>query len=119
MSPIDSAAISISVAGLLIAPLISVGVFAIVRSRWTSAGRRAMFVCILTVLFVAAAATAGLSFKNVLLNVALFAVAYGAYCFLAVCCWGIRFLPLRIFALLCAAIPICAGYSRAQLAFLA
>jgi hypothetical protein len=118
MTPIDSAAISIAVAGLLIAPLIAVGVFAIVQSRWTSAGRRAMFVCILTIVFVAAAATAGLSFKKVLVNVALFAVAYGAYCFLVVCCWRVRLLPLRILVLLCGLIPVGLGYVTSTIGLL-
>jgi hypothetical protein len=118
MTPIDSAAISIAVAGLLIAPLIAVGVFAIVQSRWTSAGRRAMFVCILTIVFVAAAATAGLSFKKVLVNVALFGVAYGAYCFLVVCCWRVRLLPLRILVLLCGLIPVGLGYVTSTIGLL-
>ena len=49
-----------------------------------------------SVLFVAAAAMAlGFSFKNVLANFACLVIAYGAYCFLAVSCWRIRFWPLR------------------------
>jgi len=47
---------------------------------------------------------------NVILGCVCFVIAYGAYCFLAVSCWQIKFLPLRIPALLGAAIPICAGY---------
>ena len=52
----------------------------------------------------------GFSFKNTLANFAGFMVGYGAYCFLAASSWKIKQLPLRIVALLGAAIPICVGY---------
>jgi hypothetical protein len=110
MTPIDSAGISIATTGLLIGPLIALCVFAVIQSRWAFAARPVAIVCITTIIFIAVAASLGFSFRNVLLNIAFFAIAYGAYCFLANCCWRIRYLPLRIVALLCAAVPICAGY---------
>src|SRR5205823_4049965 len=96
--------------GLFAAPLIAVGVFASIRSRWPSAQRRIATICIFAIVVILGGAALGFSFKNVLLNFVCFVIAYGAYCFLAVSCWRIKFLPLRIPALLGAAIPICAGY---------
>jgi hypothetical protein len=110
MTPIDSAGISIAATGLLIGPLIALCVFAVIQSRWALAARPVAIVCIATIIFIAVAASLGFRFRNVLLNIAFFAIAYDAYCFLANCCWRIRYLPLRIVALLCAAVPICAGY---------
>jgi hypothetical protein len=110
MTAIDSVALDISWVGLFAAPLIAFILFAFVHKRWATVGRQAVIAGISTIAFIVAAAALGFSFKNVLFNFAFFAIAYGAYCFLAACCWRIRFLPLRILALLCAAIPICAGY---------
>ncbi len=110
MTAIDLAGVSISAAGLAGAPLIAFIVFAFVNSRWASVGRVTVIICILTITFVTLAAVLGFSFKNVLLNFVSFAIAYGAYCFLAICCWRIAFLPLRILAVFCTAIPVCLGY---------
>ena len=86
------------------APLLAIGAFASIQSRWVSAQGRIFVICVFTIVIVLGAAVLGFSFKNVLLNFACFVLAYATYCFLAVSCWRIRFLPLRILALLCSAL---------------
>jgi hypothetical protein len=110
MTPIDSAGVSIATTGLLIGPLIALCTFAVIQSLWPFALRPVAIVCIATIIFIAVTTSFGFSLRNVLLNIASFAVAYGAYCFLAACCWRIRSLPLRILALVFVVIPICVGY---------
>src|SRR4051812_24635654 len=106
MNAIDSAAVTISSVGLFAAPLLALAAFASIQSRWPSAQRRILIICIFTIVAVLGAAALGFSFKNVLANFAFFVIAYAAFCFVAVSCWRTGFLPLRVLALLCAAIPI-------------
>ena len=103
-------AVLIVAIGLVAAPLIAFASFASTRGRWVSSQRPMAIACGSVLLVIAGVATLGFSFKSVLANFTSFVVAYGAYCFLAVSCWRIRFWPLRALALLCAAIPILAGY---------
>ena len=66
--------------------------------------------CASVLVFIVTAAALGFSFKDVLSNFVAFMIAYAAYCFLAVSCWRIPSLFVRIPALILAAIPIALGY---------
>jgi hypothetical protein len=104
------AAYLITEIGLFAAPLVAFGAFAAIQSRWISRQPTVAAVCVSVVVFVLGAAALGLSFKDPLANFVVFTIAYAAYCLLAVLCWRIPSLFIRIPALLLAAIPICFGY---------
>jgi hypothetical protein len=90
--------------------LVAFGAFAAIQSRWTSRQPTIAVVCASVLVFVLGAAALGFSFKDPLPNFVAFTIAYAAYCLLAVFCWRIPSLFIRIPALLLAAIPICFGY---------
>jgi hypothetical protein len=110
MQDLTMAAYLITAISLFAAPLVAFGAFAAIQSRWSSRQARIAAVCAAVLVFLLGAAALGFSFKDVLSNFVAFMVAYAAYCLLAVFCWRIPFLFIRIPALLLAAIPICFGY---------
>jgi hypothetical protein len=96
------AAYLITAIGLFAAPLVAFGAFAAIQSRWTSRQPTIAAVCASVLVFVLGAAALGFSFKDPLPNFVAFMIAYAAYCLLAVFCWRIPSLFIRIPALLLA-----------------
>jgi len=103
-------AIALTTAGLLAAPLIAIAAFVVIRWQRPAWLRQLAIGAAAILLILIVAAALGFSFENTLANFVAFVIGYGSYNFLAVSCWQIRFLPLRVVALLGAAIPILGGY---------
>ena len=109
MDGVDTA-IALTMVGLLAAPPVAIAAFVVIR-RQRPVWLRHLAIGAASMLLIMIAATAlGFSFENTLANFVGFVAGCLAYSFLAVSCWQIRFLPLRIIALLGAAIPTCIGY---------
>jgi hypothetical protein len=102
--------VALTMAGLLAGPPIAIAAFVLTRWRRPAWLRRLIIGAASLLLIIIAASALGFSFEKTLANFVSFAVGCLAYSFLAVSCWQIRFLPLRIVALLGAAIPIGVGY---------
>jgi glucan phosphoethanolaminetransferase (alkaline phosphatase superfamily) len=110
MHDLGMAAYLVTAIGLFSAPLVAFGAYAAIQSRWPSRQSTIAAMCALVLVLILGAAALGFSFKDVMPNFVAFIIAYAAYCFLAVSCLRIRWLFIRILALIVAAIPICIGY---------
>ncbi|CAM3980544.1 hypothetical protein ROSA5918_17415 [Roseateles saccharophilus] len=77
------------------------------RSRTT---RKAAYGCVGLIIVAVGACYLDVSFTSTVANFAFASAAYLAYCFLAICTWSFKWLPLRVLALAVTAIPVAAGY---------
>jgi hypothetical protein len=95
---------------LLIAPLLALTIFSMIRRRWPVAPVRIAVAAAMFLGIFVACLRAGVSFIDTAANLAVILAAYAAYCLIALTTLQIPRRLLRVVALVVAMVPIAFGY---------
>lgn len=101
----------------MVMPLIALGTFIAIRSLRPRAIMPIATASVAAIITALVFTKLNITFTATPANIIFFSIAYLAYCFLAAACWQIRLLPIRIFVLIVAAVPIGVGYMIGTLGF--
>jgi hypothetical protein len=95
---------------LLVAPLIAAIIFITVRYKSPKAQSVVVRGAVAALLIIACSIVLGIGFVAPLINCVCLAIAYLAFCYLAVSCWQIPDKVFRVLALIAFSMPIVVGY---------
>jgi hypothetical protein len=95
---------------LLGTPILAIAIFFIIRQRFPTIQRAIAIGCLSYLALIVVVATTGINFTIQAINFSCFALAYFAFCYLAISCWNMKVKAVRIIALALLAIPVFFGY---------
>lgn len=104
--------------GLLAAPIVAIVVFVSIKRKFPKAQAVVARSAVAALLVIACSFVLGISFTAAPINCVCLAIAYLAFCYLAVSCWLIPNKVFRVFALIGFAMPIVIGYFVVTVGFL-
>ena len=98
-------------AGILLAPLVAITFFVLVRKKWPQYMKMTIESCVAFLLVILCLSVHGISFRILIANIMCVIMAYGAFCFLMASCWCIRLKFLKFTTTIVMLIPILLVYA--------